>query len=386
VNLSIPFFRPLIDENDKKALSAVLESGWLSSGPKVIEFEGALAEFLGVEPSRCLAVNSATAGLHLAADALNFNESKTIAIPTMTFTATAEILRYQKANIIFLDSNSDDPNVSLNEIERFSKEIDGIVPVHFTGIPLDIQSIRNILGGNKSIIEDAAHAFGSKYFDGNWVGNSIADATVFSFYANKNLTTGEGGLLVSKSQLTHDRAKLMRTHGLDRDAHARYGSSAKANSWEYDVLEAGYKYNMTDSAAALGISQLEKFEQGQKRRLQLTKYYLDQFKDLPLLCTPMVNQLDRNALHLFTIQIPLHSRISREDFIEEMRESGIGTSVHYKPLHLMSYWKKFVPTGQKFPNAEKRFRTTISLPLYPALSDSESERVAEAVINLTRKF
>ena len=375
-NQIVPYFRPEIGPEEIRAVTDSLMSGWLSSGPKVLEFEQAFLAYLKSDGFRAVSVNSATAGLHLACEALGIDADSTIAVPTMTFTATAEILDYLGAKIVLVDSEDINGNISLAELESISDMVDGVIPVHFGGSLVDITRIREILGEDKIIVEDAAHSFTTELSSGVHV-SSASNATVYSFYANKTITTGEGGMVIVKDPVIFNRIKSMRTHGLNRDMYARFQSRDNLQ-WEYDVVAAGYKYNLTDSAAALGVVQLSKAEKMRKRREDIHNIYRNAFEHLPLHVTPLQDFRGIHSHHIFSIQIMDLNRHPRNEVIDCYNKYGVKTSVHYKPLHQMTYWKtKLGLENASFPNADSRFSSTISLPNFPNMQEWEIEKVIE---------
>ena len=373
----VPFAKPSIGDEEISAVVEALKSGWLSSGPKSLQFEANFADYLDIPVVQAVAVNSATAGLHLALEALGITEESSVVLPTMTFTATAEVVKYLGAKIILVDSEPEGPNISLSSLEEFSENFDAVIPVHFGGIPVDIGQLRNIIG-DRIIVEDAAHAFPTK-LGSQYVGTLNSDACVFSFYANKTITTGEGGMVVSSNSVVTDRIRVMRNHGIDRNVFARF-QGTEVNLWEYDIIAAGYKYNLTDPAAALGIVQLARAEVLRNKRKRIATEYTRRFDGLPFDILDHSKPGSESSYHLYTIQLHQELKISRNDFIERLRQCGVMTSVHYKPLHLMSYWQKLLGYDvEMFPNANRRYQSTISLPLFPSMTNLEIEHVVKCV-------
>jgi dTDP-4-amino-4,6-dideoxygalactose transaminase len=309
---------------------------------------------------------------------LGISNKSIVAVPTMTFTATAEVLKYLGAKIVLIDSEPESPNIDLAKLEKLANQISGVIPVHFAGIPVDIAKIRDFTGHDFLIVEDAAHAFPSK-IHGQFVGTLDSDATVFSFYANKTITTGEGGMVVCRNEESNARMRIMRSHGIDRDAMDRFSGNRK-NIWEYDVVAAGYKYNLTDMAAALGLVQLSRAKFLHEERDRIAQVYSSNFQSMPFQVTPSTSHSKGSSMHLYTIEIDSGYRKSRDQIIEELRDLGVMTSVHYKPLHLLTYWRKELDlSGTDFPNATSRFERTISLPLFPGMTEPEIERVVKSV-------
>jgi dTDP-4-amino-4,6-dideoxygalactose transaminase len=381
----IPFSRPSLGTEEEEAVIKVLRSGWLTSGEAVIAFEKEFAEY--IQAGHAVAVNSATAGLHLAYEALGLKENCSILTSPYTFTATAEAARYLKADVIFADIDYDTLNISPEKAEMQLAGFTGkkalLVPVHMAGLPCRMEELTYLAEKYRtSMVEDCAHAFPVKH-NGRYAG-SFGHCGVFSFYANKTITTGEGGMIMTEDKKTADRMRLMRLHGIDRTVWDRY---TKASSgWFYDVTEAGFKYNLTDIAAAIGREQLKKAEAFKQKRKALAAGYLKAFNDLDFIKNPADGP--DHAWHLFILRlVPEKLSINRDIFIEELKARGIGCSVHYTPLHLLSYYKKlynFRP--EDFPAALKASQEVLSLPLYPDMQEEQLHRVIDAVIETGKKF
>ncbi|TAJ12118.1 DegT/DnrJ/EryC1/StrS family aminotransferase [Marinilabiliaceae bacterium JC017] len=382
--MDIPYSRVQLAGNEDRYLKEVLESGWLTTSSKALQFEKSFAGYVGAKYA--CAVNSCTAALHLAIEALGIKEGDSVLIPTMTFTATAEIVRYLGANPVFCDVEYDtcliSPKILRQAINR-NDNIKAIILVHYGGHASDMytpdgKGIMDICKNqNIYLVEDAAHAFPTK-FEGRYVG-SFGDVTCFSFYANKTITTGEGGMLVTNDEAIYNRAKIMRLHGIDRDIWNRF-TSAKCK-WEYDIIAPGYKYNMSDISAAIGLAQLEKAEYFREQRQRCALVYFSELNDISSIDLPVFFQsIEHHAWHLFPIKIKPGSPVDRNSFIELMSEKGIGTSVHYKPLHRMTYYKEtFNLNSNDFPNAERIWKGTVSLPIYPSLSDVELKYICQTI-------
>lgn len=377
--LSIPFAKVFIGENEHKYIKEVLESGWLTTASKALDFERKFAEYIGAKFA--CAVNSCTAALHLGIDALGIQPGDKVFVPSMTFTASAEIVRYMNGDPCFLDTeygtNLITPPILLDGIKK-NPDVKYLVIVHYGGHPAQMDEIIEICKVNKiKILEDAAHSFPSRH-NGNMVG-TFGDVTCFSFYANKTITTGEGGMLVTNDEAIYKRVKTMRLHGINRDIWDRFTS--KTPTWEYDVVEAGYKYNMPDINAAIGLGQLEQAELFRTERQKVAEYYYKYLSDIECIDLPVCNVPFKNhAWHLFPIVINENSKITRNEFIEKMSQAGIGTSVHYKPLHQMTYYKeRYNLSPADFPNAEKTWKGNVSLPIYPFLSHNELEYICKTI-------
>ena len=381
--IEVPFFKPSIGIDEVSAVSEALTSGWLTTGPKVREFEKLFSDKFGHPASYSISVNSATAGLHLALEAGGVAPGETVILPTMTFTATAEVVTYLGAKVRLIDSEPNHPNMDLNLLHGIPKsDYAAVIPVHFGGVPLDTKLLRQIIGPNKLIIEDAAHAIGAKINQSPIGSLQDSDSCVFSFYANKNITTGEGGLILVNNADAAKRVRSMATHGFDRSAHDRF-KGQRVNSWEYDIIAAGFKYNLTDIAAALGIHQFYKLEQFRTARKRAVDYYLEALAGQPLTVLNHYLPGVESAFHLFTIDLNDEVSSSRDSIIESLRLAGIACSVHYKPLHLMSYWRDLLKLNREdFPNATRRFERTISLPLFPDISEQQLDYVVQTLIPL----
>jgi len=379
----LPFHVPLIEEEEIRAVVDVLRSGWITTGPKVKAFEEAFARFFGVR--HALAVSSCTAALHLSLDAIGLQEGDEVLVPTLTFTATAEVVAYFKAKPVLVDSEPYFFNLDVRDAERrITGRTKAIIPVHFGGHPCDMDPLLELARAKGlTVIEDAAHALPAKY-QGRYIG-TLSSLTAFSFYATKTITTGEGGMVTTDDDALAARISLMRLHGMSRDAWKRYSAEG---SWRYEVLEAGYKYNLTDIQAALGLVQLGKCEAMWKRRAALAERYNQGLSSLEAFRTPQVAPQIQHAWHLYFILVePKALCIHRDQVIEELRQRGIGTAVHFIPLHLHPYYQRqwgYRP-GQ-FPVAEGYFDRCISLPIYPSMADQDVSRVVEALRDIARKF
>ena len=376
VKAPIPFFRPSISDEEITEVTKCLRSGWLTTGPISSAFEVEFSDALG-GGVKTLAVNSATAALHLALDALGIGPGDEVIVPTLTFTATAEVVRYQGARPIFVDIDPNTLCLSLEATEAaITPRTKAIMPVHFAGRPCNLTALRKISDSNGlKIIDDAAHAFPTYHARQN-IGNCLADATAFSFYANKTMTTGEGGMLATPHPEVAARARTMRLHGIDRDVFNRF--TEPNASWIYDVVAPGYKYNMTDIAAAMGQVQLRRTNDFFVARNRLAANYDLAFAELPLILPPHAAEGDSHSWHLYIIQLMDGCPLNRDELISHLKENGVGYSVHYRPLHQMTYWAKFVG-GQDFPAADAYFERCLTLPLFMDMSDDEQARVIQVV-------
>jgi len=374
----LPYALPDIGEEEIAEVIDALRSGWLTTGPKTKRFEDDFAAFIG-NGVRARAVNSATAGLHLALEAVGVAAGDEVITTPYTFTATAEVVRYLGADPVFVDIDPSTLNIDPGRIEAaITERTKAILPVHFGGLACDMEAILGIAARHGlKVVEDAAHALPTGY-KGDLVGGLDSDATVFSFYVTKNIATGEGGMVVTKDRAIADRCSVMRLHGISRDVFDRYSSNKP--SWFYEVVAPGYKYNMTDLAAALGIHQLRKAWMFQKKRVAMAARYDEAFRDLPVALPPRRDEQGAHSWHLYVIRLLANSPVSRDRFIELMAERGIGCSVHFIPLHLHPYWRtRYNLQPSDFPHALAAYEGAVSLPLYTKMGEADQERVIATV-------
>jgi dTDP-4-amino-4,6-dideoxygalactose transaminase len=375
----LPFALPEIGEEEIAEVVDTLRSGWLTTGPKAARFEKAFAGFLGDSSLHCLAVNSATAGLHLALEALGIGPGDEVITTTHTFTATAEVVRYLGADVRLVDIDPATLNIDPALVEAaITARTRAIIPVHYAGLAADMPALLAIARRHGlKVIEDAAHALPATS-GGALVGTLASDATVFSFYANKTITTGEGGMLVTRDAALAARARVMRLHGMSRDAFDRFTAATPA--WYYEIVAPGFKYNLTDIAAALGLHQLARARAFQVRREALARQYDAALAGLPVLVPPRPPGGDQHAWHLYVLRLADGADIERDAFIERMFAAGIGCSVHYVPLHLHPYWRdRYSLAPGQFPASQQAYERMVSLPLYTRMSDADVQRVAGAV-------
>jgi dTDP-4-amino-4,6-dideoxygalactose transaminase len=387
--MKVPFFRLDAGGQELRYLREVLESGWLTSGGKVLDFEAAFGTAVGAR--HAIAVNSCTAGLHLACEAAGVGPGSEVLVPTLTFTATAEVVEYLGGRVRLADV---DPSTGLLTPEIVAEMLEAhpsiscVMPVHFAGRACRMRGTAEAPGivdvcaaRGVTVIEDAAHAFPTRHTDGGMVGSPIGSAACcFSFYANKTITTGEGGMVTTDDDELASRIRRMRLHGIDRsawDRHTRIGAA-----WEYDIVAAGYKYNLTNLAAAIGLAQLERADEFRQSRARIVSRYRERLGGLEGIRLPAIpDDDDGHAWHLFVIHLDHAAGLEREAFMQGLAEREIGTSVHYKPLHRMTHWSKTALGGgpDAFPGAESWFEGCVSLPLFPSMTDAEFAAVCDAI-------
>lgn len=386
--IMIPFHRPLIGEEEIARVAECLRSGWLTTGQRTVEFEKKFAEYIGAP--HAIAVNSCTAAMHLALAALGIKRGDEVITSPYTFVATCEAIQYLGAKPVFVDIDPLTLNLNPDLLpQALSERTRAIVPVHFAGHPADMPLIMALAQAyDLKVMEDAAHALEAEIKWGvaengdNPLGKGkigkIGDATCFSFYATKNLTTGEGGMVTCANADLAAHIRRLSLHGLSRDAWKRYASTG---SWYYEVLEQGYKYNLTDIAAALGLAQLSKVKAMWQRRAEIVARYNAAFADMPELETPTVKPGMCHAWHLYTLRLHLYRlTLDRNEFLDELYRRGINCSVHFIPLHMMPhYHKAYGLHPGDFPVAEREYCRVLSLPLYPALGDEEVKRIITTV-------
>jgi dTDP-4-amino-4,6-dideoxygalactose transaminase len=373
----IPFHRPSIGREELDAVQQVLTSCWLTTGPAVQQFEREFAKYIGCK--HALAVNSATAALHLALDAIGLRPGDEVLVPTYTFTSTAEVITYFGSRPVLCDSIPGAFNIDPTDVAaRVTDKTRAIIPVHIAGEPCDLDAIHRIAEQHSlHVIEDAAHALPAS-FHGRRIGTT-SELTAFSFYATKTITTGEGGMLTTDNDDFAGRVTRMRLHGISGDAWKRY---SKEGSWYYEILDAGYKANLCDLLAALGSAQLAKCDNFARRRRSIAEIYRSSFAELEELENPSAppDGVD-HAWHLFILRIrPDSISLDRNQFVDELKRSGIGTSVHFIPLHLHPFYRSAYGYRRgDFPNAEEAYSRCLSLPIFPDMSSAEVDRVVRNV-------
>ena len=374
----LPFALPDIGDEEIAAVTEALRSGWVTTGPKTKQFEQAFSEYLGggVES---ITVNSATAGLHLALEALGVGPGDEVIAPSLTFTATVEVARYLGADAVMVDVDPVTLNVDPAKIRAaITPRTKVLMPVHYGGLACRMDEILAIAKEHDlKVVEDAAHALPTTW-KGTPVGQLASDITVFSFYANKTMTTGEGGMAVTRDPELARRMRVMRLHGMSRDAFDRFVS--KTPAWYYEIVAPGFKYNLTDIASAMGIEQLRKLPRFLERRQKLAARYYEGLAGLPLVLPADAPAGDVHAWHLYVIRLAEGARLGRDAVIEALSQRGIGTSVHYVPLHRQPYWRdRYALTPEMFPVADAAYRSMISIPLFTKMSDADQERVIDAL-------
>lgn len=377
----IPFALPDIGEAEVAAVAETMRSGWLTTGPRAAAFEEAFSGFLGDPGLHSLAVNSATAGLHLALEALGIGPGDEVLVPTWTFTATAEVVRYLGAQPVLVDVDEVSFNIDLEAAaEAVTARTKAIMPVHFAGLAVDRERLAAFARRfDLAVVEDAAHALPT-VSGGQLVGTGASDAVVFSFYATKTMTTGEGGMVVTRDPQLAGRMRTMRLHGISRDVFNRYRSTSPA--WHYEVVAPGFKYNLPDTAAAMGLVQLGRAWEMRDRRAAIAARYQSELHNLPLHAPVDAAAGDTHAWHLYVVRLAEHV-CSRDDFIAGMGRAGVGCSVHFIPLHMHPYWRgQGGLQDQMFPRASRAYAHVVSLPIYSKMSDDEVSHVIAAAQQL----
>jgi len=382
--MHIPFHKPNLPNNLDKIFSNSIRNGWLTTGSVVNDFENRLMQFLSAK--YVIAVNSCTAALHLALAARDFGKEDKFIVPTLTFASTVECGEYLGMEPILLDSEKDGFLIDLNQIEDIVKRdssVKVVIPVHYAGEAVNINYLMELAEKyGIFILEDAAHALETNYQEEK-IGNTH-HAAAFSFYANKNLTTaGEGGALATNNSDLADKVRKLSLHGITKDGWNRFKTKGK---WEYDIVELGYKYNLTDFSASFGLWQFEQIDQWQNRRLQIFNKYIEGLSAIKGIVLPQYTK--GHSLHLFVIELVKNRwSISRDKFIEEMNRKGIGLAVHYKPIHQLTYYEnKYDFNYNKFPRANELFESIISLPIYPSLKKSSVNYIIKCIIDLSNTF
>lgn len=402
--LAVPFFRPHLGEDEIDEVVATLRSGWLTTGPKVKSFEQEFAQ--AVNGKFAVAVNSCTAALHLAVEAIGLREGEAVLIPTMTFAATAEIILYKKAIPVLVDCDPVTGNMDLDDADRKIEQLKsrnlpflrgrelkvvGMIPVHVGGLMLNVREVKQFAKShNLWVIEDAAHAFPAAWRPNSksrweFCGDDTAAVTCYSFYANKTITTGEGGMAVTNDKALADRIRLMSLHGLSHDAWGRFAIGAK---WDYQIIQPGYKYNLTDIAAAIGCHQLRRAKEMRRQREAVADFYLESLASVKEISLPQTDEDRIHSWHLFPIRLRLESlSIDRNEFVDELKRNGVGCSVHWRPLHMHPLYRNRLGwTENHLPVATKLWQEIISLPIFSSMTLEEMAHVTGTVEKLCHKY
>jgi dTDP-4-amino-4,6-dideoxygalactose transaminase len=372
----VHFALPDLGEAEIAEVVDSLRSGWITTGPKAARFEREFAALMG-DGVHAVAVNSATAGLHLALEALGLGPGDEVIVPVHTFTATAEVVRYVGADPVFVDVEPDGLTIDPEAIARaVTPRTRAIIPVHYGGLACRMGPILALAEERGlAIVEDAAHSLPTTW-EGRIIGSLPTAATVFSFYATKTLATGEGGMLVTRDEKIANRARVMRLHGINRDVFDRYQAGG---SWYYEVVAPGFKYNLTDIAASIGLHQLARLEEMRSKRAAIAEAYEDAFRNLPLILPAKPPGTDMHAWHLYPVRLRT-SRMDRDALIDRFRAEQIGTSVHYVPLHMHPYWRgRYALTEDQFPVSTAAYRAMVSLPIYSKMTAADVERVTSVM-------
>jgi len=377
------FHKPFISEDEVDEIVDTVRSGWLSMGPKTIKFEELFADYIGCKKG--IAVSSWTAAGHLTLEAYGLKPGDEVIVPTMTFPATAEIVCYFGAKPVIVDVDPGTLNISIEAIEKaITPKTRVIIPVHYGGQPCDMDEILDLAGKhNLKVMEDAAHSLPATY-KGKKIGN-ISEVTCFSFYATKTLSTGEGGMICTNNEEIAERVKVMRLHGINRDAWKRYTESG---SWYYEVVAPGYKYNFTDLQASLGLPQLKKVDKMWESRKRIARKYTENFKDNELIKLHVLKPDRESSWHLYPIRLELEKlNINRARFIDKLRENKVGAGVHFMPVHQHLYYNETFNLNDKdFPVASNTFPRLVSLPIYPGMTDRNVDYVIDVVNSLLQKY
>ena len=403
--IQVPFFRPQLGEQEVEEVVAALRSGWLTSGPRVRRFEQEFGTAVGAPYA--VSVNSCTAALHLALEALGLKPGQGVLVPTMTFAATAEVVRYHGAIPVLVDCDPVTANMDLGDAARKLARLRagqlpravpndlpvvGIIPVHVGGMMMDMKAVHNFAADHKLawVVEDAAHAFPAAWRQNpneKWqrCGEGTSAVTCFSFYANKTITTGEGGMAVTDDAELAERLRLMSLHGLSHDAWGRYSGQG---SWDYQIVAPGFKYNLTDVAAAIGIHQLARSEAMRREREGIARRYLEAFADTEGIELPIEDGNRVHSWHLFPVRLRLDELvINRNVFMERLKEEGVNCSVHWRPLHLHPYYREtFGWRAEDLPVASAMWERLVSLPVFPGMSERELEHVIHTVKSLCTRY
>jgi dTDP-4-amino-4,6-dideoxygalactose transaminase len=384
----IPFHRPSIGDSEIAAVASTLRSGWLTTGPRTLQFETEFKEY--VQAPHALAVNSCSAGLHLALAALRIGPGDEVITTPLTFCATINAILHLGATPVLADIGPDG-NIDPKSVqEKINERTRALLPVHYAGLACDMDAIWSIARRHRLyVVEDAAHAVGTQHHgrpvgSGDPVSGAHSDAVCFSFYATKNLTTGEGGMITCHDEELYHRMRMLCLHGISKDAWNRYTERGR---WFYEVVDCGFKYNLSDIQSAIGIEQLRQQEAFRSKREEYARFYQNQLEDLVELETPESRPEGRHAWHLYVLRLNLNMlKITRDEFIEDLREMGVGTSVHFIPIPQHSYYsQKLGLTPDQCPKVIALYPRILSLPLYPDLAPNEIEHIVASVKSIVRR-
>jgi dTDP-4-amino-4,6-dideoxygalactose transaminase len=381
--LHVPFYRPSIGKEEIAELIDTIKGGWVTTGKKTHLFESKIAGYVGAE--HAVALNSCTAGLHLLLQAAGIGPGDEVVTTPYTFVSTAEAILYTGATPVFCDIDYRTLNIDAESAaEKITRKTKALLPVHIAGLPIRFDGFLRLARDCRvKLFDDAAHALGAEY-KGKKVG-AIGDGSAFSFYATKNLTTGEGGMVTTHHKRLADKIRLLSLHAMSKGAWKRY---AKGGGWRYDLLDLGYKYNLSDVAASLGLAQFAKFEKLQAQRRRAARRYLDNLSQVEAVMTPAVDTDSIHAWHLFIIRLRLERlRINRDRFIAELNRHNVGTSVHFIPLFLQSYYRRRLDLDKKeFPHAYRAYRGAITLPFFADLKPAEIDYVCGVIEKLCTQY
>ena len=386
----LPFALPDVDNAELQQIGEALASGWVTTGPKTRQFEAEFAASVGA--THAIAVNSCTAAMHLALEAIGLQAGDEVITSPYTFAATAEVIRYFDARPVLVDICPESFNINPNLIESaLTPRTKAILPIHIAGLPADLAAIDQIAERHGlAVIEDAAHAFPARYgacLIGQRRGTlpTVAHFVAYSFYATKTITTGEGGMLVTDDEALADRCRVMALHGISKDAWKRYTAEG---SWYYEIVAPGYKYNMTDIAAGMGLAQLAKANRMWQRRQEIARQYNEAFSGIEAFQIPADPPGVQHAWHLYMLRLhPERLLIDRAQFITELKNRNIGSSVHFIPLHLHPYYREtYGYQPEDYPAAYNEFQREVSLPIYSKMTDADIKDVIEAVRALASQY
>lgn len=371
----IPVFRPSITEEEINAVAEVMRSGWLGLGPVTEEFENALAKSFGAKYASAL--NSGTAALHLALALLDLKPGDEVIVPTITFVSTAHVVEYCQANVVFADVEEDTLCANIDDIRRkITDRTRAVMPVHYGGHPCDLDALQEAIGKREiTVVEDGAHACGALY-KGKKIG-SISPLTCLSFHAVKNLTCGEGGAVLTDNDVWAKRLRQLRWMGISKDTFTRTGND-RVYAWQYWVNELGYKYHMHDISAAIGIVQLKRLEENNKKRRAIVQRYNEAFLEHTWIETPKEEKYASSSWHIYHIKVP-----ERDRLVAHLKRKGIAPGVHYYPIHMHPY---YAGHNAQCPIAEEIWKRILSLPMFPDMTDRQIDRVIEAVVSFEKSI